>query len=223
MTSRRAEYAQATRQAILDAARTLFVERGYFGTKVEDIAREARVATATVHAVGRGKSGLLRTLIEEGTRDDAIPVVLDDLATIPDPRELISYLVHATRVLFEHWSGLMRQVAAAAPQEPSVREAQEIAHQSMRGGFRLAGRRLAALGALRPDVDEARAADLLWIHLCNAAYFIRTDDLGWSLDDSEAWLNEALLHALCGTLTQTAAAGQPGRPNARARRDGDHL
>ena len=45
---RREEYAQATRQAIVDAARRLFSERGYFSTKVDDIAALARVAPATV-------------------------------------------------------------------------------------------------------------------------------------------------------------------------------
>lgn len=102
--------------------------------------------------------------------------------------------MHATRGQFEHWSGLMRQVVAAAPQEPTVREIQQIAHASMRHGLSLTARQLAKLGALRVDVD--RATDLLWLHLCNAAYFIRTDDLGWSLDESEKWLNEALPRAL---------------------------
>src|SRR5689334_22358995 len=36
--SRREEYAEATRQAILQAARRLFSERGYFSTKVDEIA-----------------------------------------------------------------------------------------------------------------------------------------------------------------------------------------
>ena len=38
--TRREEYAQATRQAILDAARKLFAERGYFAAKVDDIAAD---------------------------------------------------------------------------------------------------------------------------------------------------------------------------------------
>jgi AcrR family transcriptional regulator len=50
-TSRRAEYAEATRKAIADAARQLFCQRGYFATKVDDIANQARVAPATVYAV----------------------------------------------------------------------------------------------------------------------------------------------------------------------------
>jgi AcrR family transcriptional regulator len=197
-TGRRAEYAEATRQAILEAARGLFVEKGYYATKVDEIARRARVSPATVYAVGGGKHGLLRTLIESGTRADDIPSILARLESIADPDELIAFIVHATRVKFEEWADLMRQVVAAAPQEPQVREYLEIAHRSKRGGLELTARRLAVMTALRPDVDAARAADLLWLHLCNTAWFTRTDDLGWSLDASETWLTEALTFALLG-------------------------
>lgn len=193
---RRAEYAQATHQAILDAARDLFVRKGYFGTKVEEIARTARVAPATVYAVGGGKNGLLRTLIESGTKAEDVVAVVARIKSIDDPRELVRFMIRATKDTFGQWSGLMRQVAAAAPQEPTVRECQRVAHESMRGGLALAAQRLADLGALRDDVDVTRATDLLWLHLCNAAYFIRTDDLGWSLAESETWLTQALPHAL---------------------------
>jgi AcrR family transcriptional regulator len=197
-TGRRAEYAQLTRQAILDAARDLFVEKGYFATKVEEIARAARVAPATVYAVGGGKHGLLRTLIESGTTAEDISRILARIESIAEPRELIRFIVHATRAKFEQWSDLMRQVVAAAPQEPSVREILQIAHDSMRGGLALTARRLAAMDALREGVDVVRATDVLWLYLCNAAYFVRTDDLGWSLDESETWLNDALSSALLG-------------------------
>ncbi|GIF41701.1 TetR family transcriptional regulator [Actinoplanes xinjiangensis] len=193
---RRAEYAQLTRQAILDSARDLFVRNGYFDTRVEEIAAAARVAPATVYAVGGGKHGLLRTLITAGTTADDITDILARSEAITDPRELIGFLVHATRVTFEQWSGLMRQVVAAAASEPGVRESLAIAHDSMRSGFQLVADRLSTMGALRHDVDAARATDLLWLHLCNAAYFIRTDDLGWPLDESETWLNETLTRAL---------------------------
>ena len=52
---------EATRQAIVKAARQLFSERGYFATKVDDVAALARVAPATVYAVSGGKQGLVRT------------------------------------------------------------------------------------------------------------------------------------------------------------------
>ena len=195
---RRVEYAQLTRQAILDAARDLFVRQGYFATKVDEIARAARVSPATVYAVGGGKHGLLRTLIESGTGAEDIPGILARITSITEPHELIRFVVHITREKFEQWSGLMRQVVAAAPQEPSVREILQIAHDGLLNGLALTARRLAEMGALREDVDTARATDLLWLHLCNDAYFIRTDDLGWPLDESEDWLNDALPFALLG-------------------------
>ncbi|NBH12131.1 TetR/AcrR family transcriptional regulator [Amycolatopsis sp. SID8362] len=206
-TGRRSEYARLTRQAILDAARDLFVRKGYFATKVEEIARMARVAPATVYAVGGGKHGLLRTLIESGTTNEDIRGILARIESITEPRELVAFIVHATRVKFEQWSPLMRQVVAAAPREPSVREIQQIAHDSMRNGLALTARQLAAMGALREGVDVSRATDLLWLHLCNAAYFIRTDDLGWSLDESENWLNDALSHTLLRLAADPASSG----------------
>ncbi len=206
-TGRRSEYAQLTRQAILDAAHDLFVRKGYFATKVEEIARTARVAPATVYAVGGGKHGLLRTLIESGTTSEDISGILARIESITEPRELVGFIVHATRVEFDQWSALMRQVVAAAPQEPSVREIQQIAHDSMRNGLALTARRLEAMSALREGVDASRATDLLWLHLCNAAYFIRTDDLGWSLDESETWLTDTLSHALLRPTGDPAFSG----------------
>ena len=66
--SRRAEYAEATRRAIIAAARELFVERGYTATKVDEVAALARVSPATVYAVAGGKQGLLHTLVDDWTQ-----------------------------------------------------------------------------------------------------------------------------------------------------------
>src|SRR6266540_1221836 len=56
--------AQATRRRILDAARGLFVERGYVATTIEAIAAEAGVAVPTVYLAFGTKRGLL--VIEQG-------------------------------------------------------------------------------------------------------------------------------------------------------------
>src|SRR5262249_28684955 len=73
---RREEYAHPTRQAIIDAARKLFAERGYFATKVDDIAGEARVAPATVYAVTGAKRGLLEELIRIWTTDPIVEATI---------------------------------------------------------------------------------------------------------------------------------------------------
>jgi AcrR family transcriptional regulator len=42
------EYAEATGQAILDAARRLFCRNGFFSTKVDEVVAMERVSPATV-------------------------------------------------------------------------------------------------------------------------------------------------------------------------------
>jgi hypothetical protein len=103
----------------------------------------------------------------------------------------------------------MRQVVAAAPKEPSVREILQTARDSLQSGLAPTARRLAEMDALRKDVDTARATDLLWLYLCNDAYFIRTDDLGWPLDESEARLNDTLPPALLGRSPDADRAARP--------------
>ncbi|MFD2419603.1 TetR/AcrR family transcriptional regulator [Amycolatopsis pigmentata] len=193
---RRAEYAELTRRAILDAAHDLYVRKGYFATKVEEIAHAARVAPATVYAVGGGKSGLLQALVESGIAAEDIPPIVRRIESADDPDELLRFIVHITRVKFEEWSGLIRQVFAAAPREPSVRQVLRLANGSLRGGLTLTAHQFQRMGALRKGLDVSKTTEVLYFYLSNAAYFIRTDDLGWSLDESEPWLVEALRFAL---------------------------
>ncbi|MEU8821354.1 hypothetical protein [Actinoplanes sp. NPDC048796] len=120
------------------------------------------------------------------------PIALAEIEAATDPGQLIRLVVSASRTRFGEWFTLKRQAVAAAPQEPAIREAMEIAHESLRGGLRLTADRLAELGALRDGLDAAGAADILWLYLGNAAYFVRGDDLGWPLDKSEGWLNVVL-------------------------------
>lgn len=199
---RRAEYAKATREAILAAARDHFTTKGYFDTRVEDIARTARVAPATVYAVGGGKSGLIRELIETAVRSEENVEIRARIGAFTDPHELIDYIVTASAAKFEQWSGLMRQAIAAASQEAAVRESLDLAKQSMRDGFARTARRLAELGALRADLDVEQATDVVWFFLSNPAYFTLTDDLAWPLPRSTEWLTRTLETALLRSPAQ---------------------
>jgi AcrR family transcriptional regulator len=196
LRGRRAEYAQATREAIRSAARELFVTRGYFATRVEDIAAAARVSPATVYAVGGGKSGLLRELIQLGTEDGQIATITQALEAAADPRELIRLIVDARRLRFERWSDLMRQVTAAAPQEEAVRESLELANAAIRTGLARTAQRLSDMEALRIGLTVTEATDILWYYVSNASYFTLSDDLHWPLSRAADWIYEQLLLAL---------------------------
>src|ERR1700678_145983 len=110
--TRRDEYAQATRQAIVDAARKLFAERGYFATKVDDIAAKARVAPATVYAVTGGKSGLLTELIATWTTDPIVETTTTQMLEMSDPVAIIRELAAGSRRLREQYADIMRVMLA---------------------------------------------------------------------------------------------------------------
>ena len=63
--SRRAEYTEATRRALLDSAATAFVERGYAEASLDDIAHGARLTKGALYHHFAGKQDLFRAVFEE--------------------------------------------------------------------------------------------------------------------------------------------------------------
>ncbi|GLY00667.1 TetR family transcriptional regulator [Actinoplanes sp. NBRC 101535] len=198
-TTRRAEYAAATKRAIEQAAHDLFSRQGFKTTTVDMIARQARVAPATVYAVAGGKQGLLRTVIASATTSPETEEIKQRLADAPDAAGLVRYLTHQTRLKFADWHDVMRVVAETASQDPAVADALRLAAESRREGFRRAAGRLHDLGALHDGLTVDRAADIIWFYLDNASYFALTDTNGWPLDDAEAFLHDQLRGALLRT------------------------
>jgi AcrR family transcriptional regulator len=195
-TSRRDQYAQATRQAIIDAGRRLFAEQGYFSTKVDDIAAEADVAPATVYAVVGGKQGLLAELRSMWTTEPAISVTLDYIASSTDPEAIIRYVAHASRLRREQFGDVMRILLETAPHEPAVAEQLKPATDLYRATVIRMAERISALGGLRDDVDVQFAADVLWFYFGYQSYFTLHDENAWSYERAETWLADQACQAL---------------------------
>ncbi|NMO51180.1 TetR/AcrR family transcriptional regulator [Actinoplanes sp. TBRC 11911] len=194
--SRRAEYAELTRRAIVDAARRLFAERGFFATRVDEIAAEARVSPATVYAVSGGKQGLMGTLIDEWTRAPIIAEYEERFARLEDPAEILRTLSFMTRTMRQDWGDVMRLALATAPHDQAVAADFALGTKRYRDGVGLVARRLADLGALATDVDADEAADVLWYYFGYASLFTLVDDNHWTYDRAERWLARAASDAL---------------------------
>lgn len=188
-SERRQEQAEATRQAILDAARALFIERGYAGTTVADIAAAARVAVPTVYVSVGPKAAIL------GELRKMIPI----LARVPndvrarfelvnDPRQLISGLVAGVRRLIETSGELMFAIESAAPFEPVASEAWEEGLVIHRAACDMVLERLEALGALKETVPPARAGDVLSLLSLPATWRTLGGEYGWTNDEVGAWI-----------------------------------
>jgi AcrR family transcriptional regulator len=196
VANRRAEYAEATRQAAVDAARRLFRDKGYFATTVNEIASAARVSPATVYAVNGGKQGLLSALIDIWSAAPEVAVAIEHIENLEDPVEVLRYTTALTRQMREDYGDIMRVVIAAAPHDNTAAEGLALGTRRYRRGTGIAARRLAALGALRDGMDADTALDIMWFYLGYAGFFTLVDDNGWSYAKAEKWLFATVSQAL---------------------------
>jgi len=202
--TRRQEYAEATRQAIIDAARRLFAGRGYFATKVDDIAAEARVAPATVYAVTGGKQNLLNILITAWTTDPIVEQTLSHIGTSTDSVAVIREVASASRTMREAYVDVIRVMLATAPHDEDIAQQEQAATAIYRAALVPIAERLARLGDLQPGISVADAVDLLWFYFGYSSYFTLTDDNGWPYERAERWLADQAI---------TALLAQPGQPS----------
>jgi AcrR family transcriptional regulator len=75
VSTRRAEYTEATRRALLDSAATLFLEKGYTATSLDEVATGARVTKGAVYHHFPSKRALYEALAEEAEQH-AVDVIV---------------------------------------------------------------------------------------------------------------------------------------------------
>jgi AcrR family transcriptional regulator len=183
---RRAEQALATRHAVLEAARDLFVRKGYLQTTVADIAREARVAVDTVYATVGRKPALLREVLEtaiSGT-DQAVPAEQRDYVA------RVRAAATAGAKIEAYVEGLVLIHPRLAPVYLALRDAAATDSESAALWREISGRRAANMrlfaadlrstGELRPDLSDDEVADVIWSMNGPEYWTLLVGDRGWS-------------------------------------------
>ena len=97
---KKAEQSEATRTALLQAARELFTERGYADTGTEDIAQRAGVTRGALYYQFRDKPGLFRAVLEDLNLNISTQVVSAMQANQEEPGDLWDLLVNAGREVY---------------------------------------------------------------------------------------------------------------------------
>jgi AcrR family transcriptional regulator len=194
--SRRKEYAEATRLAIVDAARRLFSRHGYFATKVDDIAAMARVAPATVYAVSGGKHGLLRTLMDIWSMAPIVETTVKRSEEMSESQAILRLAASTCCTMRKEYGDIIRVILDTGPHDEDVANTLAVATDRYRKALVRMARKLVALGDLRPGVDLGETADVLWFFFGYSALFTLVDDNRWDWDRAEKWLGDAAIRAL---------------------------
>jgi len=191
-----------TRAAVAEAARTLFLERGYAATTIEAISERSDTPAATVYRLFSSKMGILKAVLDVsiGGDDDAVAMAerprVHALLSDEDP---VGQLTHFAALLHEVMARVgpvHRILADAARADPDAAALlAEIARQRQEGQRRIA-RALARSGALRPGLRERDAADIIHALASPEVYGLLVADRSWSGQRYERWLSAILIDQL---------------------------
>jgi len=181
----RQRQAQQTREEILTAARSLFVEHGYAQTTVAQIAKQAGVAVQTVYSSVGSKAEVLVALLEASRSDAGVPGRDRAAAEAADPQEIMRTGNGILRAVLESSGDVFRLLIDNAAADPDVAAAWERTKQYIRMGVEAGVRRVDELGALAPGLSIDRAVDIISVVLSPRVY-LGLLDRGWSHDEIEA-------------------------------------
>ena len=198
------------RAAVIEAARTLFLERGYAATTIEAISDLSDVPPATVYRLFSSKLGILKALLHVLIAGDDQAVAMQDrphvraLLANPEPRNQLSGLAGMIGGIMSRAEPPYRILLSAAGSDPDAAALlAELTRQRQQGQGQIA-RSLARAGALRPKLRERDAADIIHALTLPEVYRLLVCDRGWSPQQYEQWLTDILISQL---LPLPAAGG----------------
>jgi AcrR family transcriptional regulator len=124
---KRAEQAAETRAALMDAAKRLFVTRGYLNTKITDITAEARRAAGSFYTYFASKEELLAALLDEvATASDQYASTTEHKSDFSDPDAIRFHVATYRRVFREHAATMLALSQAALVDEKFARRLDEF-------------------------------------------------------------------------------------------------
>jgi AcrR family transcriptional regulator len=190
------------RAAVVDAARTLFLERGYGATTIDAISAHSDVPAATVYRLFASKRGILKALLDLSIvgDDEAVPLAdrphVRSLAADPDPRTQLAGFVGVTAQVNARTAPIYRILVSAAASDPDAAALLDDLTRQRQQGQRVIGRLLARAGALQPELRERDASDIIHALMSPEVYRLLVVDRGWTAERYERWLRTTLVDQL---------------------------
>jgi AcrR family transcriptional regulator len=201
-SSRRRAQAFETHSQIIEAAKELFIGRGYSGVSMEAIARKAKASPETIYSVFKNKRTLLaRTMdLAAGTGDSPIPAMLrsyiQEVTAERDQHKQIQMFASRMRMFFSQIAPLVEVLRDAAKTEPEIKKLLNKYFDDRYQGMGFFIDCLLANGPLRNGLDKLSATETLWALASAEVYNLLVIDRGWSEEEYKVWLTETLTRLL---------------------------
>ncbi len=212
----RREQAEQTRVLVLDAAATLFEQRGYEGTSIAAIAEAAHVSAETVYARFGNKRGLLGELVRRAVRgDDPAPVPEQRgpraVAAASDQHAQLRLFAADIVLRLERAAPLLTIVSGASRSDEDLAELLARLHADRLNNLRILVDGLAANGPLRLDADEA--LETVWALTSPELHQLLVRVRGWTRRRYRDWLAASLAQLLLpeGGLRRAPSSRIPPR------------
>jgi AcrR family transcriptional regulator len=190
------------RAAVIDAARSLFVESGYGTTTIEEISAYSAVPPATVYRLFSSKRGILKAILDESIAGDDEPLSLPDRPQVrahladPDAKNQVAGFVAVASEVNSRTAPIYRILVGAASSDRDAAELLEDLNRQRRAGQGQIARSLARAGFLRPRLRERDAADIVYALMSPEVYRLLVLDRGWAPQRYERWLTQTLVECL---------------------------
>jgi AcrR family transcriptional regulator len=191
--SRRQAQSRQLRVEVAEAARRLFVERGFAATTIGDVATAAGVSQQFVYAAFGGKRGLLSKVVDWTLAGDDEPIPLAErpsVQAIQQERTTAGKCaLHARhiRLLAPRVCPLVRMLRSAADADPDARAIYEAGEQGRRTSLTQFVADLRTAGGLRAGLTDEQAVDAIWSLTPDVLWTALVTRCGWSDDDFEVW------------------------------------
>lgn len=189
-----------TRTAILDAARTLFEEQGYFGAGLEAVAKKAGVSRQAIYLHFASKADLLTALHLRIYETDVVPALeRHPIWTVPTALDAVDAMISVdAEVASRVWRIHEALVVARRHHEEVDATLRPREAERYQEYVRL-GRWLKRDGELPPQLRVAAFADILWGLLSLGTFQNLVVERGWSIERFVAWVRSTVRLQLAAT------------------------
>jgi AcrR family transcriptional regulator len=198
----RSERARRTRQAVLEAARRLFVGQGYVATTIGEIATLAGVAVDTVYASVGTKPEIFRLLWEtaiSGT-DEVVAAEDRDYVTrvhgARTARQKLTIYAGAVAAIQQRMGPLHIVLRDAAGSSPELRAIRDGISARRAVNMRALADELVAAGRTRPGLTAQQIADIIWATSSADLHHLLVHERGWTEPAYELWLRDTWMRTL---------------------------